>query len=142
MEDPYFQSLLADASLEAADVDGGLAAVEEGLRVARRERIVFCDPELLRLRAGLLRAGGAPADDVIAELERAIALAREQRSRVLELRAAVDLASLRWEAGAPADARRVVAEVYERFHEGFATPDLREAAAILRAPTVPPAATP
>ena len=142
MEDPYFQSLLADASLEAADVDGGLAAVEEGLRVARRERIVFCDPELLRLRAGLLRAGGAPADEVVAELERAIALAREQRSRVLELRAAVDLASLRWEAGAPADARRVVAEVYERFHEGFATPDLREAAAILRAPTVPPAATP
>jgi predicted ATPase len=48
-----------------------------------------------------------------------------------ELRAAVSLANLWHSRGKSADARDLLAPVYGWFTEGFATPDLKEAKALL-----------
>lgn len=53
----------------------------------------FAVPELLRLKARIVRAAGAEKDTSIALLEEALALSREQGARAWELRAAADLAA-------------------------------------------------
>jgi predicted ATPase len=57
----------------------------------------------------------------------AIEIARGQQAKSLELRAAVSLGRLWRDEGKRSQARRLVAEVYDWFTEGFDTPDLREA---------------
>ncbi len=61
----------------------------------------------------------------------ALAIARHQKARSLELRAATSLAGL-WRAeGKRDEARELLAPIYGWFTEGFDTPDLKEATALL-----------
>jgi predicted ATPase len=70
--------------------------------------------------------------EVAEELYRkALSIAREQGAKLWELRAAANLARLRLDQGRPAEARDLLAPVYGWFTEGFDTPDLREAKALL-----------
>ncbi len=64
-------------------------------------------------------------------LERALAVAREQQAKSLELRAATSMARLWRDQGKPQQARELLAPVYGWFTEGFDTRDLREAKALL-----------
>ena len=64
--------------------------------------------------------------------QQALETARQQGARMLELRAAVSLARLQQEQGQPQAARRMLAEVYNWFTEGFDTFDLQEANALLQ----------
>jgi len=78
--------------------------------------------------------GGLPE---IAEAEacfrRALAIARAQEARSLELRAAMSLSRLWLRQGKRTTAHQLLPEVYGWFTEGFDTADLREAAALLEA---------
>jgi predicted ATPase len=58
-------------------------------------------------------------------------LARAQSSSCWELRAAASLARLRRDQGRRVEARDLLAPVYGWFTEGFDTPDLKEAKALL-----------
>jgi predicted ATPase len=60
-----------------------------------------------------------------------LSIAREQEAKLWEVRAAASLARLRRDQGRHAEARDVLAPVYGWFDEGFATPDLKEAKALL-----------
>lgn len=63
--------------------------------------------------------------------QEAIAIARRQRAKMWELRATVSLCRL-WQAqGQSAAAHTRLAEIYDWFTEGFDTPDLLEAEALL-----------
>jgi len=72
---------------------------------------------------------------VVAEAEAcfltAIEIARKQRAKSLELRAATSLARLWYGQGKQAEARQLLAEVYGWFTEGFETTDLQAAKALL-----------
>jgi predicted ATPase len=61
----------------------------------------------------------------------AINIARQQEALLWELRAALSLARLRVTRGRGGEARQLLAQVYDRFTEGFQTPDLRAAKAFL-----------
>ena len=62
---------------------------------------------------------------------KALSIAEEQEAKLWVLRAAVSLARLRREQGRRAQARDLLAPVYGWFTEGFSTPDLKEAKALL-----------
>jgi hypothetical protein len=62
---------------------------------------------------------------------RAIEIARAQQAKSFELRAALRLARLWQTQGRNTEARELVAPVYDWFTEGFDTPDLKEAKALL-----------
>ena len=61
----------------------------------------------------------------------AIAVARQQRAKFWELRAATSLARLWRDQGKHAEARDLLTPVYNWFTEGFDTPVLKEAKALL-----------
>jgi predicted ATPase len=56
---------------------------------------------------------------------------RDRGAKLWELRAAASLAQLRRDQGRDAEARDLLAPVYGWFTEGFDTPDLKEAKALL-----------
>ena len=60
-------------------------------------------------------------------------MARRQQAKSLELRAAMSLARLWQRQGQRAEARALLAAVYNWFTEGFDTADLQEAKALLEA---------
>jgi predicted ATPase len=64
-------------------------------------------------------------------LQQALDVSRRQEARMLELRAATSLGRLWRGQGRNEEARGLVAEVYGWFAEGFDTPDLRDAQALL-----------
>jgi predicted ATPase len=60
-----------------------------------------------------------------------LSIAEEQEAKLWGLRAAASLARLRCDQGRRAEARDLLAPVYGWFTEGFDTPDLMEAKALL-----------
>ena len=62
---------------------------------------------------------------------RAIEVARRQRAKTAELRAATSLARLWRDQGKRNEARNLLAPVYGWFTEGFDTADLKDAKALL-----------
>ena len=90
----------------------------------------FWDAELYRL-TGTVRLAENQIDEAQASLQQAIRIAQAQQAKSLELRAAMSLARLWGAQGRRAEARDLLAPVYGWFTEGFDTPDLAEAAALL-----------
>jgi predicted ATPase len=88
--------------------------------------------ELYRYKGQLLLRQGHP--EAAEELYRkALSIAREQQAKMWELRAAVSIARFRRDQGRRAEACDLLAPVYGWFTEGFGTPDLKEAKALLEA---------
>jgi predicted ATPase len=90
------------------------------------------DALLHRLRGEILLkrdpANTAPAEEAFLS---AIAIARQQKARSFELRAALSLARLWRDQGKRENARELLAQVYGWFTEGFETLHLKEAKALL-----------
>ena len=127
-----YRSLLAEAHLHLGQWEAGLRAADQALAAAARSDERYFEAELHRLRGALLL--GAPDPDRAAAEEafqRALAIARRQQARYLELRAARSLSALWAAAGRRADARALLDGIYRWFTEGFYTPDLRSAQAEL-----------
>jgi predicted ATPase len=66
-----------------------------------------------------------------ARLQQALAIARQQQAKSLELRAAMSLARLWQQQGQHTEAYELLAPVYHWFTEGFDTADLQEAKSLL-----------
>ncbi len=89
------------------------------------------EAELRRLEGELRSAQGASPADVESCFEQALATARGQSAKSFELRAAISLARLWRDQGKHSEARALLAPVYGWYTEGFDTPDLNEAKALL-----------
>jgi predicted ATPase len=124
--------MLAEASWQAGRYDQALGAI--GLGVARAEETGqhYWDAELYRLRAQiLLDKDVASSDEAEALFRRALEIARGQAGKSFELRTATNLARLLANRGQRDEARDLLAPVYDWFTEGFDTPDLKDAKALL-----------
>lgn len=119
--------LCTPLQLEAlATVRPELASTEV-LERAERGLAGWCTPELLRIKAERL-AHGQPAE---ALLQRSLAAARTQGALSWELRSAMSLGRLRAQRGRRQEAHALLESVLHRFTEGFDTPDLLAAQALL-----------
>ncbi len=74
---------------------------------------------------------GADPVEVEQHYRQAIEVSRQQQARSWELRATMSLSRLWQEQGKREKARQMLAEIYGWFTEGFDTPDLKEAKALL-----------
>ena len=125
----HFLALQARACEIAGQNEDALTMLNKGLRIVERTGGRWLAAELERLKGQLLRRQGHP--EAAEELYRkALSIAREQEAKLWELRAAMSLARLRRDQGRGAEARDLLAPVYDWFTEGFDTPDLKEAQAL------------
>jgi predicted ATPase len=126
---------LADALGRAGAIAEGLAVVDEALARSERTEERWCSAELLRTNGNLILQHAAPNAAAAAEehFERSLDWARRQEALSWELRTATSFARLRRDQGRPSEGRDLLASVYGRFSEGFATADLKAAKGLLDA---------
>ena len=132
----WFLALLAEACGEAGQIDEGLHALEEALEALHTHEDRVYEAEVYRLKGELLLQQSAAQQREAEEcFQQALDIARGQQAKSLELRAAMSLARLWQRQGKRAEAYVLLADVYGWFTEGFDTPDLQEAKALLEALT-------
>jgi len=127
---PCYIAFLARAYAVAGRFEEALALFDDALQVIERTRVRWYAAEVNRHKGELLLRQGR--SDAAEELYRkALSIAQEQEAKLWELRASVSLARLRRDQGRRSEARDLLAPVYGWFTEGFGTPDLKEAKALL-----------
>ena len=129
---PYFLALLAEVYGTMGQPAAGLMVLAEALTRADKTGERWYEPELHRLKGALLLQQSADNHtEAQTCFQQALDVARSRQVKSLELRAATSLSRLWQQQGKRAEARQLLAEVYGWFTEGFDTPDLREAKALL-----------
>jgi predicted ATPase len=145
----YFLGLLAEAYGEIGQAEEGLGLVAEALAQMTTNGEHNYEEELYRLKGELTlqqskvqgpksktpstqhRALSTQAEaEAEACFHKAIEMARRRSAKTWELRAAVSLARLWRRQGKREEARRLLAEIYGWFTEGFETADLKGARAL------------
>jgi class 3 adenylate cyclase/tetratricopeptide (TPR) repeat protein len=125
----YPRSLaLAHSRLDQHSV--ALELLDEALQRIEKTQIRHAESEIRQLRAEVLFAVHCE-EEAAMEMECARAVARTQASRWWELLAATSLARRWCDHDNRAEARRLLASVYDWFTEGFALPALRNAKTVL-----------
>ncbi|MHC8350122.1 ATP-binding protein [Pseudomonas sp. RT4P38] len=114
-------------TLDTAFVDDAL------LQRADTGKAGWSTAEILRAKADALLTEDCPLQTNAAEavLIRALNVARHQGALAWELRSATSLAQLWQRQGLHQQAHELLTPIYNRFTEGFATPDLRKARRLL-----------
>jgi class 3 adenylate cyclase/tetratricopeptide (TPR) repeat protein len=123
-----YLAALAEAQALDGDIDHALITIEDAVRanpgeLNSRPKVLTCRGEL-RLKIGQVELAEADFRD-------AIALAQKMSAKAWELRATTSLSRLLDKQGKRAEARAMLADIYNWFTEGFDTPDLKDAKALL-----------
>jgi predicted ATPase/class 3 adenylate cyclase len=123
---PFFLDMLAECCLLAGRANEGMAALEAAFGDVEKTASRFWAAELHRHQGEIaLFAGTKNAEERASKaFESALATAREQKARALELRAALSLARLLIKQEDANKARALLTPVYDSFTEGQDTPDL------------------
>ena len=139
---PNYMALLAEAYAKGGQPDRGLALLAESFAIIDKTGERHFAAELHRLKGELLlqqRATQETGSGVYQEAEeyfqKALAIARTQHARSLELRAVMSLYRLHSAQGREEASRSALTVLYDSFTEGWETPDLQEAKALLGVPT-------
>jgi class 3 adenylate cyclase/DNA-binding winged helix-turn-helix (wHTH) protein/tetratricopeptide (TPR) repeat protein len=131
---PRYLGMLAEAYRLGGHVDEGLHALDEALAHMETTGERHFAAELHRLKGECLLTQTATqykGKDAEECFRQALDIARCQQAKSLELRAAMSLSRLWRQQGRCAEAHQILAGIYGWFTEGFATPDLQEAKALL-----------
>ena len=130
--EPLFLGLVAEGLALDGSAAEALAQLDDAVAAAAWTGNAAALADLRRLRGVALQSLGAANDDgAEPAFTQAISEARRQGSRFYELRAVTSLARLWRDQGRSAEARDLLAPIYSWFTEGFDTPDLKEAKALL-----------
>jgi predicted ATPase len=109
-----------------------LAEIDEALAVIEQTGERFSEAEVHRTRGeALLTKGLSNTTQAEQSFRTAIEVARRQKAKSWEVRATISLARLLRDTDRRDEARRMLAEIYNWFTEGFDTADLKEAKALL-----------
>jgi class 3 adenylate cyclase/predicted ATPase len=127
---PFGLMALAELYGRAGQADEGLDRLAEAAKVVEATQERWADPEMHRLRGSLLLLKGEAAA-AEKSYEQALAVAQRQSAKFWELLAALDLACLWREQGKRIEARDLLEATYNWFTEGFDTPVLQDAKALL-----------
>jgi tetratricopeptide (TPR) repeat protein len=128
----FFPVTLAEMCLRAGRLDSAEQLLAEAAPMIAQNAEHFYEPELLRLRAELLRkqTPGAP-HEALRLIEQGLSVARARKGKSWELRLLALRAQLLAEAGQVQLAIEELSAMLESFREGHGTGDLRRARALL-----------
>jgi hypothetical protein len=122
--------VVADALARNGEIEEASDAIEEAIQYQVRQNERWCRPELLRIKAGILRRAGqrSPSQSTLND---ALEEARAIGALSFELRVANDLAAHYLDLDRRDDAAQLLLPIFRRFSEGFATKDLIVASRLL-----------
>jgi predicted ATPase len=130
----YFLGLLTEALRRGGHIEEGLEVIANALAMMDSTGTVFHAAELHRLQGEFLLLKDS-SQTIYSEAEscfqRAMAVARSQQAKSLELRAIMSLVRLDQKQDRQNEGHPMLAECYGSFTEGFDTPDLKDAKALL-----------
>jgi predicted ATPase len=128
-----FLAILAEGLIALQHYDEAAAAIAQALDRSAQGGEDWYLPELYRLKGRLALCQRDLPDDDGAEVcyRQSLDKSIEQGALFWQLRAAVDLAQLKKRQDLTIEAREILGSVYDRFTEGFETPDLQAARALL-----------
>ena len=129
---PLYEFYLAKAHAELGKFVEAWRCIDEAKRAVETTKETMFEAEVYRI-AGEVAIKSPDRDAAKAEayFEHALAVARQQRAKSWELRAAMSMARLWRDQGKRDEARELLVPVYGWFTEGFDTHDLKEAKALL-----------
>ena len=126
--------LLAEADGAMGQPEAGLTALVEALTLVDNTGERHYEAEIYRLKGELLlQQSSDNFPDAETCFQHAIRIAQSQQAKSWELRASTSLARLWQQQGKRQEAHDLLTPVYHWFTEGFDTPDLWEAKALLEA---------
>ena len=128
---PYYLLLLAEAYAAVGDAKAGLTTVDEALKAAQSSGECWFESEMYRLQGEFLLKQGGAETEIEACFNQAFDVAFRQNAKSLELRIAMSLSRLRQRQGRQAEVLQMLTTSYNWFTEGFDTPDLKDARALL-----------
>ncbi|HZZ23318.1 MAG TPA: adenylate/guanylate cyclase domain-containing protein [Roseiarcus sp.] len=129
---PSWVSYLARAYADVGQFDDAWRCIAEATKTVQTTKEKWCEAEVLRTAGEIaLKSPHPDLAEAEAYFERALAVAREQRAKSWELRAATSMARLWRNQGKRQQARDLLEPIYDWFTEGFDTLDLRESKTLL-----------
>ena len=126
-----FRSQLAESFLAIGDVNQARLHLNAAFAHLQTHGEAYLASELHLVKLKLLKAEGAPTEALRQAIEMGLQIARRQGAHLLELRLAAWIAGVWRDLAMRKEAHDLLAPVYGRFTEGFDTPDLKEAKALL-----------
>jgi predicted ATPase len=128
----YHATLLAEAYGKEGQYEEGLRVVIDELTRVQIRGERYYEAEMHRIKGELLlRQSDSDEQEAEGCFQDAIKVARGQRAKSLELRAAMSLSRLWQRQGKTADAQQLLSVIYGWFTEGFDTADLKQAKMLL-----------
>ena len=129
---PIFLALKAEAHAKASRSDTALKTIDEALSISKETSESWALAEVLRIKARLLReTEDFNANEVENLLAESLEAGRRQQALSWQLRTACDLANLFQGQSRAREALTLLKSIYDQFTEGFGTPDLIQAKALL-----------
>ena len=125
----YCLFFLADAYRKAGKVEEGLKVLTEALDLVEKIDERFFEVELHRVKGELLLMQNEAQAEAC--FRQAINIARRRNAKFFELRTVMSLSRLLQKQGKKKEARKLLADIYDWFTEGFDTQDLKDAKALL-----------
>jgi predicted ATPase len=121
---------LAETYARVGQLSEGLSCLADARQMIERTAAQYAEADVYRLRGDIPNIMG---DRAAAEqsYHQALAVAERQSAKLFELRAATNLARLWCDQGKRTEAHDLLAPIYAWFTEGFDTPVLQDAKALL-----------
>ena len=125
--------ILAETLKAAGKTRSAMQMIDETMFLSRKTQQAWNKAELRRIKGEIFLADNNlnAIDQAQDYFNQALTIAREQKAKWWELRAASSLARLWGDQGKHQEAYDLIAPVYDWFTEGFDTADLKEAKALL-----------
>ena len=129
---PLILTYLTKARAELGQFDDALRSIGDAVAAVETTGERWYKAEIHRTAGEIeLQLPARDETKAMVHFERALAVARQQQAKSLELRAAMSIARLWCSRGQPDRARELLAPVYGWFTEGFDTLDLKQAKTLL-----------
>ena len=129
---PLFLSYLATAKAAIGHFDDAVTTIDQARTAVETTKESWYEAEINRIAGEIVLAAPEPdAAKAEAYFASALTIARKQKAKSWELRAATSMARLMCAQGRRRPAREILAPVYGWFTQGFDTLDLRQARLLL-----------
>jgi class 3 adenylate cyclase/tetratricopeptide (TPR) repeat protein len=129
---PFYSSSLAMAYAQLGQFEDAQRTMREAITSTERTKERWFEAEVHRIAGEIaLKSPRLGAAEAAVHFQHALSVARDQKAKSWELRAAMSMARLWRDQGKRDEARDLLEAVYGWFSEGFETLDLREANVLL-----------